>query len=52
MTEQLIQRARNLLVFKTERGAAAILVNNGVDPADAWLAIRAAAILLRPWEER
>lgn len=48
--EALINRAAALLIFLDEHKAAAQLVENGVTPESAFLAVKAATILCRDKE--
>ena len=49
-TELLINRARYLLQYVTEGEAMLELKDNGVKPEMAYLAVKAAKILIEPYE--
>ena len=50
MEEELIRRARILLSYMSEQDAIAHLVNGGIPPSHAYLAVMAAAVLTREEE--
>jgi len=47
VTESRIHRAANLLGFMSEEEAARLLVETGLSPEDAFLAVRAAVVYVK-----
>jgi hypothetical protein len=47
----LIDRAVRVLAYDSERDAVVRLVNTGVEPSEAYLAVQAAKILVRDHEK-
>lgn len=45
--DNLINRARRLIIFMSEADSAAMLMDTGVDAGDAFLAVKAAVVLER-----
>ena len=51
MTESMIHRALGLLDYCDQPSAQATLVESGADPAEAFLAVKAASLLARYMQE-